>query len=166
MQASFLFDATSLFNFAAVDRIGLLVVPFAGRAFIARAVESEILAGLPTKRDVRLYRDQTWLTVEDPRGAEELRYFAIYRQTVFGERRNQGEAQSLAIARVRCWRFVSDDVTAINVSERDGVQVMTTTDVLASLVAAQRLSSDTARKIAREMQHAGRPVDPADLAGI
>ncbi len=43
---------------------------------------------------------------------------------------------------------------------------MTTTDVLASLVAARRLSADKARQVAFEMKLAGRPIDPLDLNGI
>src|ERR1700693_202494 len=159
MQSTVAFDSTSLFNFATVGRVGLLVNPFRERAFIVEQVRIEIENGLPGKPDPRVYKGSEWLQLTEATGASELRLLEIYRDTVFGRDRNQGEAETLAVCKERSWRCITDDHEALEVAKQHGIQALTTANVLSWLAAMGMLSGKDAKDIATELRRRGRPVD-------
>jgi predicted nucleic acid-binding protein len=112
-------NTTVLSNFAAVGRLDLLRSLF-GTLYVAQAVFEEMQAGLDEgytfyagiEGEVHPYCEGGWLHLVTIEGEEELGLFQGMPLKL-----HRGEAMSLAIAKCRGWRFLTDD-RAARASER------------------------------------------------
>ena len=114
-----LINTTVLSNLAAVERIDLLDI-FQEKCYVASAVYEEIQQGLAEGYNFLVHVDAALdsgivalVTLETE--AELQRYRAM------SHKLHSGEAMSLAIARCRNWRFLTDDRAARTYADRLGV---------------------------------------------
>ena len=129
-------DTTLLSNFAHVRRPDLLQSALGGHAVTTATVLAELRAGVNLGWVPRC--DWSWLAIATPNDQEHAQ--AAHYTAVLDE----GEAECLAIAKVRGWVFASDDLAARRLAQQEGLAVSGTLGVLQKLVAMHLLTLDEA----------------------
>jgi len=142
-RPSYLLDTTVLSNFAHVQRPDLPRTVLGSHLAVTPGVLAELRAGeqaglVPTC-------DWTWLTVLTPTAAELATAIALQRQL------DPGEAECLAVALHRGYRFLSDDFAARRLAEAKGLTVSGTIGILLKGIAAVALSLPEADRLLTEM---------------
>lgn len=161
-----IFDNTVLSNFALSQVFYILQRLYAGRAFVGKAVQCEIQAGINSAstsaslknrtklREINQALDDGWLQtppneVNPNDDAVELRLTLEYRQR-FG-----GESEAITIARNRNWVFASDDGIARNFAKERGIRLTGTLSILVKAVKSQILCLSLADAIHAQMINEG-----------
>lgn len=147
-----IFDNTVLSNFALVQAFDVLRRLYAGRAFICRAVQREIQAGIESGWKYPWLRSRTrlqainqalehgWLQFPDEEVNPDEEVVELRLALEYGQRFGAGEAEAMAIARTRNWVFASDDGSARRFAKEQGIRVTGTLGVLVKAVSVERLS--------------------------
>ncbi len=137
-----IFDNTVLSNFALAQVFYILQRLYTGRAFVGKAVQREIEAGINSAstsanlqnrtklRQINQALDEGWLqtpsdAVNPNDDAVELRLTIEYSQR-FGA----GESEAMAIARNRNWVFASDDGAAREFAKARKIKLTGTLGIL------------------------------------
>lgn len=161
-------NTTVLSNFAAAGRLDLLRLLF-GTLYVAQAVLDELQAGLDEgytfysgiEGEVHPYCEEGWLRLVTIEGEEELGL--LQRMPL---KLHRGEAMSLAIAKCRGWRFLTDDRAARRIADELGISRAGTLAILAQAITHSLITLDEGNNLLREMivHHYQSPV--SDLAQI
>ena len=143
-------NTTVLSNFAAIGQLDLLRLLYT-QLFISTDVYAEIedgaLAGYAYLADVAQHVQPfnpdgwLWLVLTSPTAPAELA-----RMAALPARLHRGEASSLAIAAQRGWLFLTDDRSARNVAQAQGVRISGTLGCLMRAVQQQHVSVDDANQ--------------------
>lgn len=158
-----IFDNTVLSNFALSQVFYVIHWLYAGRAFVGKAVQREIQAGINSAstsarlqnrtklEEINQALDDGWLQtpsdeVNPNDDAVELRLTLEYSQR-FGA----GESEAMAIARNRNWVFASDDGAARNFAKERGIRLTGTLGILVKAVKNQILCLSLADAIHAHM---------------
>lgn len=131
-----LLDTTVLSNFAYVRQPELLFMALGEEAATTPAVMTELAVG--EELGLVPVCDWDWLTIIQPTD-DERELAEAFLDTV-----DSGEAECLAVARIREGKFVSDDFSARRLARQHGVVVSGTLGLLLALVDAQHLSLENA----------------------
>jgi len=131
-----LLDTTLLSNFAHIQRPDLLRIVLGEDAATVPAVIAELEAG-ETLGLVPVC-DWSWLTILEPTN-EEQKLAAELQQKL-----DAGEAECLAVAQTREFRFFSDDFAARRLARHRGLVVSGSIGVLLTLVDGRHLSLEEA----------------------
>ncbi len=142
-QPCYLLDTTVLSNFAHVQRPDLPRTVLGADVAVTPAIVAELRAGEQAGRVPAC--DWTWLTVLTPTAAELALANALERQL------DPGEAECLAVALERGYRFLSDDFAARRMAEGKGLIVSGTIGILLKGVAAGVLPLLEADRLLAEM---------------
>ncbi|MGH8000725.1 MAG: nuclease [Brasilonema sp.] len=162
-----IFDNTVLSNFALTQVFYVLQRLYAGRAFVGKAVQREIQAGINSAsksaslknrtklEEINQALDDGWLQtppdeVNPNDDAVELRLTLEYSQR-FGA----GESEAMAIARNRNWVFASDDGAARNFAKERGIRLTGTLGILVKAVKSKILCLSLADVIHAQMVDEG-----------
>lgn len=157
-----LIDATVLSHFAAVNRLDLLQA-YAPDARVATEVGSEIQDGVAfgysfLSRVTALFKPPNthgWLVLTEVSGSEERTFFnGVLRQL------QAGEAASLAIAAVRGWHFITDDRSAREFAQANGISLSGTIGVLIWHIRMRNLSVAQANVLLDQMIRVARYRSP------
>ncbi len=140
---SYLMDTTVLSNFAHAGRPDLLPMVLGPNLAVTPGIIAELRVGeqaglVPTC-------DWAWLTVLIPEEGELTMARALQRQL------DPGEAECLAVALHRGYRFLSDDFAARRFAEAKGLTVSGTIGVLLKSIAVGALSLPLADQLLAEM---------------
>ncbi|MEA5574455.1 nuclease [Calothrix sp. UHCC 0171] len=162
-----IFDNTVLSNFALAEVFDVLQRLYPCRAFVGKAVQREIQAGInsastsaSSKNRTKLEQinqalDDGWLRspsdeVNPNDDAVELRLNLEYSQR-FGA----GESEAMAIARNRGWVFASDDGAARKFAKEQSISITGTLGILVKAVKNKILCLSLADAIHRQMVDEG-----------
>jgi predicted nucleic acid-binding protein len=145
---SIIANTTVLSNFAAIGQLDLLRLLYT-QLYISTDVYAEIedgaLAGYAYLADVaqhvQPFNPDGWLVLTSPTAPEELAWMAA-----LPARLHRGEASSLAIAAQRGWLFLTDDRSARNVAQAQGVRISGTLGCLLRAVQQQHASIEDANQ--------------------
>jgi predicted nucleic acid-binding protein len=145
---SIIANTTVLSNFAAVGQLDLLRLLYT-QLHISTDVYAEIedgaLAGYAYLADVaqhvQPFNPDGWLVLTSPTAPAELA-----RMAALPARLHRGEASSLAIAAQRGWLFLTDDRSARNVAQAQGVRISGTLGCLLRAVQQQHASIEDANQ--------------------
>ncbi len=148
-----LVNTTVLSNFAAAGCLGLLRSLF-GTLYMAQAVFEEIQAGLDEgytfytglEGEIHPFCEDGWLHLTTIEGEEELQLFQSMPHKL-----HHGEAMSLAIARCRGWRFLTDDRAARSKAEELGVSKAGTLAVLVQAINVSLITLEQGNSMLQEM---------------
>lgn len=148
-----LVNTTVISNFAAVGRLDLLRSVF-GALHIAQAVLEEVQAGLDEgylfytgiESEIHPFSEDGWLRLTTIEGEEELDLF----QSLPGSL-HRGEAMSLAIAKCRGWRFLTDDRAARSKADDLGVPKAGTLAILVQSIDAALITPEQGNIVLQEM---------------
>jgi uncharacterized protein len=163
-----LVNTTVLSNFAAVGRLDLLRSLF-GALYMAQAVFEEVQASLDEgyafyaglEKEIQPFREDGWLHLTTIEGEQELELFQSLPQKL-----HRGEAMSLAIAKCRGWRFLTDDRAARSKADELGVSKAGTLAVLMQAIDKSLITLEQGNAILQEMI-IGRYQSPiADLGDL
>lgn len=163
-----LVNTTVLSNLAVVGRLDILRSVF-GVLYIAQAVFEEVQAGLDEgytfytglDREIYPFCEDGWLRLTTIEGEEELQLFQSLPRKL-----HRGEAASLAIAKCRGWRFLTDDRAARSKADKLGVSKAGTLAVLVQAIDESFITLEQANILLQEMisHHYQSPVtDLRDL---
>jgi predicted nucleic acid-binding protein len=158
-----IFDNTVLSNFALAQVFYILQRLYTGRAFIGKAVQREIQAGIDSASTYTNLQNRTklqeinqalaegWLqrasdVVNPNDDAVELRLTIEYSQR-FGA----GESEAMAIALNRNWIFASDDGNARKFAQERGIRLTGTLGILIKAVKNKILCLSLADAIHAQM---------------
>jgi predicted nucleic acid-binding protein len=162
-----IFDNTVLSNFALAQIFDVLQRLYTGRAFVGKAVQREIQAGIDSVSTSASLKNRTkleeinkaledgWLQtpsdeVNPNDDAVELRLNLEYSQR-FGA----GESEAMAIARHRNWVFASDDGSARKFAQERGIRLTGTLGILIKAVKNKTLCLSLADAIHAQMMDEG-----------
>jgi predicted nucleic acid-binding protein len=148
-----LVNTTVLSNFAAVGGLDLLRSLF-HTVYIAQAVFEEVQAGLDEgytfygglESEIHPFCEDGWLHLVTLEGEEELNLFQSLPRKL-----HRGEAMSLAIARHRGWRFLTDDHAARSKADELGVSKAGTLAVLVQAVNRSLVTLEEGNSLLRAM---------------
>jgi predicted nucleic acid-binding protein len=148
-----LVNTTVLSNFAAVGRLDLLRSLFR-IVYIAQAVFEEVQAGLDEgytfyaglETESHPFCEDGWLRLITLEGEEELNLFQSLPRKL-----HRGEAMSLAIAKHRGWRFLTDDHAARSKADELGVRKAGTLAVLVQAVDRSLVTLEEGNSLLRAM---------------
>ena len=148
-----LVNTTVLSNFAAVGRLDLLRSLFR-IVYIAQAVFEEVQAGLDEgyafyaglETEIHPFCEDGWLRLITLEGEEELNLFQSLPRKI-----HRGEAMSLAIAKHRGWRFLTDDHAARSKADELGVRKAGTLAVLVQAVDRSLVTLEEGNSLLRAM---------------
>lgn len=162
MSAEVLSNATVLSHFAAVGRLDLL--PLVQQPiYVADAVYGELQAGV-VKGYTFLADVEAHVFPPNPlgwlrrTGLDSLEEHTLYNSLLLNV--NNGEAMSLAIAKIRGWRFLTDDKAAREEGKRLNVAINGTLGVLIQLVEDAIITPDEADHLLVEMINKARYRSP------
>ncbi len=158
-----IFDNTVVSNFALAQVFYVLQRLYQNRAFVGKAVQREIQAGINSAstsaslknrnklREINQALDDGWLQtppdeVNPNDDAVELRLTLEYSQR-FGA----GESEAMAIAHNRNWVFASDDGAARNFAKQRGIRLTGTLGILIKAVKNKILCLSVADAIHAQM---------------
>ena len=130
-----IFDNTVLSNFALTQCFDVLQRLYEGRAFICRAVLQEIQAGIESSstspellsrkrlQAVKQAIEEGWLQIpiQDIDSSDKM--LEIKLALEYGEQFGAGEAEAMAIARIRGWILATDDGKARRFSQKNGIRL-------------------------------------------
>ncbi len=150
----FIFNTTTLSNFAAVNRLDLLTNRYQGRAFTTLEVGDELRRGLqagytyldPVCRQLSHLNPAGWLVTLVPETEQEHRLRAE-----FDDRLDIGEASCLALAVTRGLTFITDDRAARQLAQAHAVPLTGTLGILLALVRDDVLPLANANQLLAEM---------------
>lgn len=142
-RPSYLLDTTVLSNFAHVRHPDLPRTVLGPHLAVTPGVLAELRAGEQTGRVPSC--DWGWLTVLAPTAAESAAAADLERQL------DPGEAECLAVALQRGYRFLSDDFAARRLAEAKGVVVSGTIGILLKGIATGVLALAEADRLLAEM---------------
>jgi predicted nucleic acid-binding protein len=140
---NYLLDITVLSNLAHVRRPDLPRTVLGSNVTVTPNIMAELRIGEQAGLVPRC--DWTWLTVLTPTAAELATATALQRQL------DPGEAECLAVALHRGYRFLSDDFAARRLAEARGLTVSGTIGILLKGIAAGALSLPEADRLLAEM---------------
>jgi predicted nucleic acid-binding protein len=148
-----LVNTTVLSNFAAVGRLDLLRSLF-GLLHMAQAVFEEVQAGLDEgytfyaglESEIHPFCEDGWLHLTMIEGEEELQLFQRLPPKL-----HRGEAMSLAIAKSRGWRFLTDDRAARSKADELGISKAGTLAVLVQSIDQSLITLEQGNTILQEM---------------
>jgi len=148
-----LVNTTVLSNFAAVGQLALLRSVF-GTLYIAQDVFEEVQVGLEEgytfytglESEIHPFRKDGWLHLVTVEGQEELALLQSMPRKL-----HRGEAMSLAIAKGRGWRFLTDDHAARNKADELGIPKAGTLAVLVRAIEGALITLDQGNALLREM---------------
>jgi predicted nucleic acid-binding protein len=118
-------NTTVLSNFASIGQLDLLRQLFT-TLYLSTEVYAEVQEGIDegysfyadVSPSIYPFADRGWLHLTSVAGDEELRLFGAMPAYL-----HRGEASSIAIARIRGWQFLTDDLAARRYALKLGVQV-------------------------------------------
>jgi predicted nucleic acid-binding protein len=142
-QPCYLLDTTVLSNFAHVQRADLPRAVLGANVAATPAVLAELRVGEQTGRLPAC--DWTWLAVLTPTAVELALANALERQL------DPGEAECLAVALERGYRFLSDDFAARRMAEINGLLVSGTIGILLKGVTGGVIALPEADRLLAEM---------------
>ncbi len=162
-ESPIIFDNTVLSNFALAQVFYVLQSLYTGRAFVGKAVQREIQAGINSAstsaslknrtklEDINRALNDGWLQIPPDEvnpndDAVELRLTLEYSQR-FGA----GESEAMALARNRSWVFASDDSAARNFASLRGISLTGTLGILFKAVKSKILCLSVADTIHAQM---------------
>ncbi|AFY57395.1 putative nucleic acid-binding protein, contains PIN domain [Rivularia sp. PCC 7116] len=153
--SSIIFGSSVLSNLAPAQVLEILPRLYTDRAFVAKAVQHEIQAGISnTSTSVRLQNrklrainqalDDGWLQtppdeINPNDDAVELRLTLEY-----GKKFSAGESETMAIARNRNWVFASDDGIVRQFAKERGIRLTGTLGILVKAVQYKIICSSLA----------------------
>jgi predicted nucleic acid-binding protein len=163
-QATIIFDATILSNFARIGQTSWLERVYASRACTTLMVAEEIRQGVEAGYRAldsieRALRPAGWLPVVGPETTEEQILYLDLLSSL-----GSGEASCLAIAKMRDMVLATDDRAARQKAAEQGVRVTGTLGILIRLVRDGHLSLPEANGCLAEMVQQGyrSPVEQLD----
>jgi uncharacterized protein len=148
-----LVNTTVLSNFAAVGRLSLLRSVF-GTLYMAQGVFEEVQTGLDEgytfyaglESEIHPFHEDGWLRLVTLEGREELALLQSMPAKL-----HRGEAMSLAIAKRRGWRFLTDDRAARRKADEPGISKAGTLAVLVQAVDRSIITLEQGNLLLREM---------------
>jgi predicted nucleic acid-binding protein len=163
----YIFDATVISNFAAVERLDLLEKRYRGRAFTTIEVGDELRKGAqagyahlePAVQQIEAVSPDGWLRILSPESSRERRL-----RLDFDHSLDAGEASCLALALSRGLILATDDLAARRLAREKRVRLTGTLGILIALVRNEMLALTEANALLETMidKHYRSPVDDLD----
>lgn len=160
-----LFDACTLENFAAVQRLDILQMLYADRSAWTDGVELEIRRGTAERSYLQALAGAAWLgtpvAADDPLAVQQIdRIRRALGGASDSPTQHLGEAQSIYYVQTveSTAVFATDDLDAFNIAKRRGLRVMDTPDILRECYDAGILGCPEVYELLHKMVAAGRGV--------
>ncbi len=161
-------NTTVISNFAAINRLDILQALYK-RLFISTDVYAEIQEGLDEGYSFYTHLNQ-FIAPFQPSGWIHLTGFAsemeLHYLGTFPKRLHKGEASCLAIAKVRNWLLLTDDLAARQEAERLKIRLSGLLGCLVLAVERQICSLDTANALLLMMIQRGYRSPLTDLTPL
>lgn len=166
-EKAYIFDATVLSNFAAIDQVVLLEKLYRDRAWTTLMVGDEIQRGLDAgyqylqvvEQQLTTINPTGWLKVLTPEKPDERKLYMELSRSL-----GPGEASCLALAISRGLTLATDDLTARRLATQHDVPLTGTLGILIRLVREEHISLETANRFLADMiaMHYHSPVKRLD----
>lgn len=157
-----IFDNTVLSNFALAQVFYVLKMLYSGRAFVGKAVQCEIIAGIESANDscfssrtklqeINQALQEGWMKTPSDDINPNDEAVELQLTLEYSKRFGAGESEAMGIAHNRNWVFASDDGAARKCAKERGIRLTGSIGILVKAVKSKFLSLSVADTVHARM---------------